>query len=206
MTPNKITPTPDELILVVKRADLFPDGAFQGLRYANDLQETIAAIQEKKEFLPRSVMETDPTYKQIIPYLIFTHDNHYFLMQRHAQASETRLQSKYTLGIGGHVRQEDIKTDSLFNWARREFHEEVHYQDQFTITPLGLLNDDSNAVGKVHLGLVLLVTGNTNRIRIKSELHSGKMMSLDEVIPYQESMESWSQIIFDFLVQQKKGG
>src|SRR5262245_38544039 len=105
----------DELILVVKRSELFSQNSFQGLQQTG-LESVMHTIQTKKEFLPRSVMELDPTYKQIIPYLIFSHQDHYFLMQRHAQASELRLRSKYTFGIGGHIRQEDMQTNSLFDW------------------------------------------------------------------------------------------
>ncbi len=199
MTQTTKQPISDELILVVKRSDLFPhNSAPQGLVHT-DLQPFMHTIQEKKEFLPRSMMETDPTYKQIIPYLIFNHGDRYFLMQRHAQASETRLRSKYTFGIGGHVRQEDMQTNSLFEWAQREFHEEVSYHDGLTINPIGILNDDSNAVGKVHVGLVLLATGNTDDIIVKSELESGMLLTLDEAAAHRESMESWSQMIFDFL-------
>ena len=71
----------DELILVVKRAKLFPDGAWQGLQHI-DSEKYFGLIEKEKEFLPRSLMETDPGYKQIIPYLVFTYDNKYFLMQR----------------------------------------------------------------------------------------------------------------------------
>lgn len=203
MTQTAKKPISDELILVVKRSDLFPhNDAPQGLLHT-DLQPFIHTIQEKKEFLPRSMMESDPTYKQIIPYLIFNHGDRYFLMQRHARASETRLRSKYTFGIGGHVRQEDMVTNSLFEWAQREFHEEVNYHDKLTIKPIGILNDDSNDVGKVHAGLVLLATGSTDHINVKSELESGMLITLNEAEAYRESMESWSQIIFDFLKEDK---
>lgn len=192
----------DELILVVKRTDLFPNEAFQGLHDV-DFQKIMYTVQEKKQFLPRSTMETDPTYKQIIPYLVYTHKNNYFLMQRHAKASETRLHSKFSFGIGGHIRQEDMQTDSIFDWARREFHEEVDYEGNLEFNTLGLLNDDSNEVGKVHIGLVLLLIGDTNEIRIKSELQSGTLISLNDAAVHYENMESWSQIVFDFLTTKK---
>src|SRR5581483_9174534 len=114
----------DEYILVVKRSHLFPTQSWQGLKEI-DFQTYIDIINKNKEFLPRSIMENDPTYKQIIPYLIFEHENRYFLMQRQAKASEQRLQNKYSLGIGGHIRHEDLQEGtSIFDWAQREFHEE----------------------------------------------------------------------------------
>src|SRR5688500_6528957 len=152
----------NEQILVVKRDYLFKDAhAWHGLKEVN-FDDYLQIINDKKEFHARSVMETDPTYKQIIPYLIFQHDNNYFLMQRKSDASETRLASKLTLGIGGHIRQEDMTENSLFAWAMREFHEEVDYAGNIQVTPLGILNDDSNDVGKVHIGFVLLLTGDSS--------------------------------------------
>lgn len=198
---NQIAPqSQDELILVVKREDIFTTthAAWYGMQQ-EPLDDILHAIKTKRSFLPRSVMELDPTYKQIIPYLIFKHQDRYFLMQRQAKASEQRLQNKYTLGIGGHIRQEDLTHDSIFAWAQREFHEEVNYQGSFDITMLGVLNDDTNAVGQVHLGLVLLLTGDSADISVKSELKSGTMVSKDELACYYEHMETWSQIVYGAL-------
>jgi predicted NUDIX family phosphoesterase len=188
----------DEHILVVKRDTLFPDGAWQGLR-AVTFEEYIPLIEQHKEFLPRSVMETDPKYKQIIPYLIFTHKDKYFLMQRQAKASEQRLKNKYSLGIGGHIREEDITSKSIIEWAQREFEEEVSYQGSYNVRPLGILNDDSNPVGQVHVGFVLLLEGNSPAIKVKSELKSGELLSFKECDSYYENMETWSQMVLDFL-------
>ncbi|MGC2310962.1 MAG: hypothetical protein WA432_05045 [Candidatus Babeliaceae bacterium] len=196
---------PDELILVVKRDDFFPFGAWQGLEEVNH-SFFIDIIQQKKAFLPRSQMEQDSSYKQIIPYLIFTHENRYFLMQRTSTATEQRLHSKYTLGIGGHIRQEDmIENDknndyqSILNWARREFEEEINYSGSYKIEPLGILNDDSNTVGQVHVGFVFLLHGDSADISVKSELKSGQLLTLDECSPIYDSMETWTKIVFDFL-------
>ena len=193
----------DEHILVVKRATLLQDSAWHGLNQTNP-DTYIAAINAHKEFLPRTQMEIDPLYKQIIPYLIFKHQDRYFLMQRQSKASEQRLKNKYTFGIGGHIRQEDMTSDSIFDWAHREFHEEVSYNDNLNITPIGMLNDDTNEVGKVHIGLVLLIEGNSEAIKVKSELKGGKLLSLKECELYYDSMETWSQLLFNYLKQLKK--
>jgi predicted NUDIX family phosphoesterase len=189
----------DEHILVVPREQIFADAqAWHGLKEV-DFDQYLQIINDKKEFLPRSIMETEPVYKQIIPYLVFTHDDKYFLMQRKSDASEARLRNKLTLGIGGHIRQEDMQSNSLFAWALREFHEEVEYAGNISVKPLGILNDDSNDVGKVHIGFVLLLQGDSADITIKSELKSGIMMTLQECSAQRETMESWSQFVVDFL-------
>lgn len=188
----------DELILVVKRQDLFPRGAWHGIR-AVDYPTYAELIQEKKEFLPRSLMENDPTYKQIIPYLVFTHKGKYFLMQRHAKLTESRLENKYSLGIGGHIRHEDVTTNDIAAWAQREFDEEIAYSGSCVLEPVGILNDDSNAVGQVHVGFVFLVHGDSSDIAIRSELKSGKLLSLEECDEFYPFMETWSQIFIDHL-------
>jgi len=185
----------EEDILVVKRNTLFPDGDWQGLKVAN-LEHCLNSIEQHAEFHPRSQMETDTNYKQIIPYLIFQYEDKFFLMQRSSNASEKRLQSKYTLGIGGHVRAEDLKQgSSLFDWAQREFHEEVQYEGKFKLGTLGILNDDSDDVGKVHMGLVLMIFGESDEISVKSELAGGELVTFDKLIEKLPEMETWSQII-----------
>ena len=185
----------NENILVIKRATLFPTDAFQGLRPIEE--NFFDLVENQKEFLPRPAMEEDPLYKQIIPYLIFKFQNHYFLMQRKSTSSEQRLKNKYSLGIGGHMRQEDMQhAKTIFDWAHREFQEEIDYQGSFTIKTLGMLNDDSNPVGQVHVGLVLLLEGDCDAIKVRSELKSGQLLTIHELQTHYDDMESWSQIIF----------
>lgn len=199
----------DEQILVVRRSHLFTKNeSWHGLKEV-DFDHYLHIINHRKEFHPRSLMEVDPNYKQIIPYLIFMHDNHYFLMQRKSDASESRLRNKLTLGIGGHIRQEDMSYSakatkdrpekSLFAWALREFHEEVNYAGNVNVQPLGIINDDSNDVGKVHIGFAFLLNGDSPDISVKSELKSGKLISLDDCKSQKESMETWSQFVVDSL-------
>jgi predicted NUDIX family phosphoesterase len=210
---NNIQPTKhlekqasEEHILVVNREYLFPAGEKKQGFFPENLDSYLAIITAQKKFLPRSSMETDPRYKQIIPYLIFTYTRTdeqptYFLMQRKATASETRLRNKYSLGIGGHIRQEDLCSNSIFDWAYREFHEEVTYAGNLTVKALGILNDDSDEVGTVHLGLVLLLQGDSDQIRIKSELKQGSLFSLEECQKYAADMENWSKLVFEYLVK-----
>lgn len=190
----------DEHILVVKRPLLLGNASWQGIQKEN-LEHYLTIIQQHQEFLPRAAMEVDPSYKQIIPYLIFKNQDRYFLMQRSATASEKRLQNKFSLGIGGHIRQEDMVGKTIFDWAQREFHEEVSYQGSLVIEPLGILNDDSNEVGKVHIGLVLLLHGDSDTISIKSELKSGTLATLQECKEKSAFLESWSSLVLDYLSQ-----
>lgn len=188
----------DEMILVVKRNELFPLVAWQGLQEVKN-DYFLDIVRTKHEFQPRSLMEQDPTYKQIIPYLIFNYQDTYFLMQRQAKATETRLKNKYSLGIGGHIRAEDIQGNDIAGWARREFKEEIEYNGTYSVSLIGILNDDSNPVGQVHIGFVYLLTGDSPDIKVKEELKSGQLTTLDECYTRYDDLESWSQIVLEYL-------
>lgn len=192
-----------EKILVVPRTAIITNDAWYGIKNI-DCNTYLETIRTHQQFFPRSLMELDPHYKQIIPYLVFTHNGNYFVMQRRATASETRLQNKFTLGIGGHIRQEDMSAGSIVAWAKREFYEEVFYSGNLAIEPVGVINDDTNPVGQVHLGFFFLLHGDSADIAIKSELQSGDLMSLEECITLKDSMETWSQFIVDYLVNSKR--
>jgi len=188
----------DERILVVRRDILFLKGLFQGLSRDQD-RYFEKLVNKKMEFHPRGLMEENFLYKQIIPYLVFHHNGRYFLMQRTNSGSETRLHNRYTLGIGGHIRQEDLIGVSIVDWARREFHEEVTYAGTLTFEFLGVLNDDSSPVGQVHLGFVYILHGDSDEIAVKSELKSGEMKTLAECKKQYEYLEDWSKIILNKL-------
>jgi len=191
----------DEKILVVKNEILFPQGPFQGFKSV-DFTHYEQLIAQHGQFLWRSSMEVDQSYKQIIPYLVFEYAGTYFLMQRSGSASEIRLRNKFSLGIGGHIRQEDMAHRSIIEWSRREFSEEIDYRGDLTIEPLGLLNDESDDVGKVHAGFVFLLHGASDAIKVRSELKSGKLVSLDQCKMVYDQLESWSTIVFDALVSK----
>lgn len=188
----------DEKILVVSNKILFAQTKIKGLQKV-DFNYYQKLIQDNKEFLWRSQMETNPNYKQIIPYLIFNFEDKYFLMQRKSNANEVRLQNKYSLGIGGHIREKDINSFNIAEWAKREFAEEVEYAGNLEIKPIGILNDDSNDVGKVHTGFVFLLKGDSNQIKVISELKSGTLLTLKELSAYYKNMENWSKLVFDLL-------
>jgi predicted NUDIX family phosphoesterase len=192
-----------ESILVVPRSAIIGDQSWYGIKQV-DCDSYLELITKHQEFRPRYQMETDEQYKQIIPYLIFKHHDTYFVMQRAAGAGESRLASKFTLGIGGHIRHEDMSHNSIISWAQREFHEEVDYTGNLRIEPIGILNDDTSAVGRVHLGFIFLLHADSPAIQIKSELQGGTLITLEECIALKDRMETWSALVVDYLSDQKK--
>ena len=192
---------PDEKILVVAKDKLFSHTSVNGFLPLSNFDQYEEIIKSNKQFLWRSTMETDVAYKQICPYLIFYFQDTFFVMQRKSSASEQRLKNKFTMGSGGHLRQEDVDGRSIMAWAEREFNEEIVYNGSYTIHPFGIVNDESDLVGQVHMGLVFLLKGDSDDIAIRSELKQGSLMTLEECEQLFDIMESWSQFIFPYLKQ-----
>lgn len=188
-----------EKVLVVKRADLFAGGIWQGINTRN-LQKYIKIISSKREFLPRGEVETDANWQQIIPYLIVQKDGSVFLMRRKATHTDTRLANMYSIGVGGHINKKDVGTNKVMDWAKREFAEEIEYKGKYKAEIVGILNDDSNDVGLVHSGLIIKVTADSDEIKVRDEHKSGEFIRLDQVGKHYRQMETWSQIVYDFLM------
>lgn len=191
-----------EQVLCVKSTDIFPDGAWHGF-ITTGLDRYQAVIREKHLFMPRPDVEDDPSFQQIIPYVVFHHGDRYFLTHRLRASAERRLRRQYSLGVGGHINPGDLEGggDPILDGMRREWKEEVVYEGRFNAELLGLLNDESAPVSKVHLGVVFLIEGDTPNISIRETTKlAGELLTLAEMRIYYLGMESWSQIVYDRLV------
>ncbi len=179
---------------------MFPDGAWHGF-VSRDLGRHQTLIRERHFFKSRAAVENDPGYQQIIPYVVFRHDGRYFLTHRLRASSEKRLRKQYSLGIGGHINPGDLEAgDPILDGLRREWGEEVIYDGKFEAQLIGLLNDDSSPVSKVHLGVVFLVDGDSPNISIReTDKLAGELLTLEEMRIYYLGMESWSQMVYDRL-------
>jgi predicted NUDIX family phosphoesterase len=191
-----------EQVLCVKRDDIFPDGAWHGF-VSRDLERHQAVIRDRHFFKPRAEVEDDPNFQQIIPYVVFRHGDHYFLTHRLRASSEKRLRKQYSLGVGGHINPGDLQAgDPILDGLKREWQEEVVYHGRFEARLIGLLNDDSSPVSKVHLGVVFVVDGDTPNISIReTDKLAGELLTLDEMRIYYLGMESWSQMVYDRLAR-----
>jgi predicted NUDIX family phosphoesterase len=189
-----------EQVLCVKREDIFPDGAWHGF-VSDRLERHQAVIREHHFFMARAKVEDDPNYQQIIPYVVFRHGDLYFLTHRLRASSEKRLRKQYSLGVGGHINPGDLDAgDPIQDGLKREWEEEVIYEGSFDAKLIGLLNDDSSPVSKVHLGVVFLVDGDTPHIAIReTEKLAGELLTLEQMRIYYLGMESWSQMVYDRL-------
>jgi predicted NUDIX family phosphoesterase len=189
-----------ERVLCVRRQDVFPDGPWDGL-VSDRLDELEGVIRSRSFFMPRGDVEEDPSYQQVIPYMVFRHVGRYLLTRRLRASSEKRLRHLYSLGVGGHINPEDVANgDPVSDGMRREWEEEVVYAGAFEARPLGLIHEESAPVGRVHLGVVFLIEGDTPEIAIReTDKLAGQLLTLDEMRIHYLEMESWSQLVYDRL-------
>jgi len=200
----------NERVLVVPRAKIFTGQTWHGIKSENGAKY-LKLILTNHKFLARGKVENDPSWQQIIPYLVLDWGGRIFLMKRKGNHTESRLSSMYSIGVGGHVNRKDIRglgklssAAQVFALAKREFEEEVEYKGTYQTKFLGLLNDDSNEVGMVHLGLIVHLLGDTKDAKVKDEHKSGEFVSFSDLAKYKNKMETWSRIVYDFLEKEKR--
>ena len=189
----------NEKVLVVARDVLFKKGHWQGLRRDN-LDYYLNLIKDNFEFKPRTEVENDPAWQQIIPYILFNFQDEYFLYRYLQKASEDRLKKDYHLGVAGHINPEDLglKGDMLETAAIREWHEEVKYEGNLSEKKLiGVLNDERRMVEAVHFGLIYLFKGDSPVISVKEkDILKGKLVKLKDLGDFVGNASTWAQIIY----------
>jgi predicted NUDIX family phosphoesterase len=188
----------DELVLVVPRGVLMSDPGWRGLR--DDVMpgpDFEALVSRAGEFRPRGAMERDPSWKQVIPYLVLRDGPRYFLMQRTKAGGDTRLHDLWSIGVGGHLNPGD---GDLAGGLRREWREEVRAEFEPEFELVGLLNDDSTDVGSVHVGAVYVADAHGREVRIReTDKLSGGFAHPSDVAEVVDRMESWSALVFEHL-------
>ena len=112
----------EEQVLVFERKILDDLGTFHGLEF--DVEPYLSKIfaPGTLRFMPRSKAEQDPSFKQLIPYVIMTHDGKYLNYVRGKRAGEKRLVGNRSMGIGGHINPIDDEVP-LFGTDYKEVYE-----------------------------------------------------------------------------------
>src|SRR5215510_9111951 len=149
-----------ELVLGLPRARLMGDGGWQGVLYG-DVAPYLDLIAEEATYRPRPDAEHDPSWKQVIPYLALRDRGRLFLMRRTRAGGDARLHDRWSIGVGGHVHPVD--GDPVAGLLR-EWREELDAEWLPEPQPLGLLNDDSTPVGRVHIGLIYVADRKSTRL------------------------------------------
>jgi len=177
----------------VPRALVIPGGGWRGVRTRGS-SGVLDTIARRGEFRPRAAVELDPAWKQVIPYLVLRDGPRFFLMRRSRAGTDVRLHERWSIGIGGHVNPGD---GGVVGGLRREWSEEIEADFEPEAHLLGLLNDDTTEVGRVHLGVVFAADagGRLVAIRETSKL-IGAFAEPAAVRTVSDDLETWSQLVF----------
>ncbi len=198
----------EEQVLVVERDVVERVGMFQGLSL--DVERYLDAFfaRDVARFMPRSRAEADPAFKQIIPYVIMTHGRKCLSYIRGVRAGETRLVGRRSIGIGGHINPTDDEAP-LFELdfrevyqaaVKREVAEEVAVETAHPDRVVALINDDSNEVGQVHLGIVHLWELEAPTVAKREQMITQMaFLTPSELHAERDNLETWSQLCLNHL-------
>lgn len=195
----------DEKVLVFPRSVFEQLGVFQGFR--TDVDRYLSTILDPRNncFLSRAQAETNANYKQIIPYVVITDGKSILHYIRGKRAGEQRLVAKGSIGIGGHINDEDhtlfARDLRAFEEAvKREVCEELTIQGTFDAKPVGLINDDSTEVGQVHFGIVHVLFRSPEQVKKKEQVITQvEFLPVAALKARREQLETWSQFCLDHL-------
>jgi predicted NUDIX family phosphoesterase len=192
----------EEEVLVI------PESLFNTLGYFSGFQKNVEPYLAEllnplnMQFRRRGIVEDDPTFKQLIPYCILVHkdasgETHVFQYTRGKGQGEQRLHAKLSIGIGGHISREDAagSNDPYRTGMSRELTEEVVIESPYTESLAGMIFDDSNDVGRVHLGLVHFLTLEAPKAKNREiDLVASGFVPLAQLKSNFERLETWSQL------------
>ncbi len=204
-----------ERVLVVERQTVEKVDVFHGLNCNVDKYLESIFADGALRFMDREAAEQDPAFKQLIPYVIMTYDNKYWSYVRGKRAGESRLKGNRSIGIGGHINPVDLTEDAANTDFRRvykaavqrEVEEEVNLQAAYTDRVMGLLNDDTNEVGQVHLGIVHLWQLDSDQLSKREQMITQTaFMTSDELQREWDSLETWSQLCLQGLREMEESG
>lgn len=194
-----------ERVLVVPAAVFQRAGVFQGFNPQVDDYLPLLLDPRHLSYRPRAEVETDPGYKQIVPYVILKWHNQLFHYTRGKRATETRLQALRSIGVGGHISADDSSLfDSPYREAMfREVAEEVRLEAAYEERCLGLINDDSTPVGQVHLGIVHVFELAEPKVQRREQvLTRTGFAPVAELRAQRQEFETWSQFALDALAAE----
>jgi predicted NUDIX family phosphoesterase len=201
MRPYRICMSMEEKVLVVPSTII---NSLCPAAFSRNSAGVISASIRDGQFLARKIAEYDFNFKQIIPYVVVRHGDRYLLMRRTTKQTEARLHDKYSVGVGGHINDED-NAKGIENiiqiGMRRELEEEIHIPVEKSCELVGVINDNSSEVSRVHMGLVYILNAGTAEFTIvEHDKYTASWMTVEEMKGYYDRMESWTQIVFENLL------
>lgn len=199
-----------EEVLVVPRSLFDEIGSFDGIR-TDGVDAAMHQLLDpsKHFFMDRAAAEDDPTHKQLIPYCVIRCGSKILNYTRGKAGGESRLHAQRSVGVGGHINPVDTgngRTGPAAYQAavERELAEELVFHDIHETHVIALLNDDTNPVGQVHLGIVHLIEIKSDDVQSNEDaLADLRFTELSTLAgPEFDSLETWSQFCIQHLSAQ----
>ncbi|MSR51953.1 MAG: phosphoesterase [Gemmataceae bacterium] len=191
-----------EKVLCIPATQFQAAGEFHGFRSFDEGYRERLLTSGQMSFRARGEVETDPNFKQLIPYVVLRCNGELFHYTRGSSGTESRLRALRSIGLGGHISQEDGATtaDLYRTGMLRELSEEVEIQASWTERPLGFIYDGRSAVGEVHLGIVHLLELQEPLVWPReAAIDEAGFLSLSELLRNRDEFETWSQFVLERL-------
>lgn len=191
-----------ERVLVVPTAIFHEAGLFQGFSPRVEHYLPRLLRKENLSYRPRSEVETDPSFKQLIPYVVLKWRDQVFHYTRGKAGTEARLRALRSVGVGGHISADDANLfdDPYREALHREVAEEVKLASRYEERCIGLINDDSTPVGQVHLGIVHVFDLAEPQVERREQvLTRCGFAPISELRGQRDEFETWSQFVLDEL-------
>ena len=193
----------EERVLCFERKLLEELGVFQGLSLEIEKYLPVVSARANIRYINRSEAEHDRRYKQLIPYVLAICQDRILRYRRGKGGQETRLHGLFSVGIGGHISEEDHGLFSAglgyHEGMRRELMEEVAIEEVNEVA-VALINDDSTDVGYVHFGVVhVLHVANEDVAGRRSGIVAPEFVPIAEATKDPAGYESWSRFCLENL-------
>ena len=190
----------EERVLCFERKLFEELGVFQGLSLDVEKYLPIVTAPLNLKYLNRSAAEQNRRYKQLIPYVLILCNGKILRYRRGKGGQETRLHGLYSVGIGGHISEEDQELFSTYKEGmRRELMEEVDI-GEVKDAAVAVINDDSTDVGYVHFGVVHVVHAPDEAVAgRRSGIVGPEFVPVDEAVRDMTGYESWSRFCLEHL-------
>ena len=195
----------DERVLCLKREVLEEAGMFHGLSLNVARYLQLLDNRENIFFLPRTEADQNFLFKQWIPYVLIFKGGKILRYRRENKGGESRLRGLYSIGVGGHIAEQDFAGGNGYEAGmNREVREETGLEP-VQAPAIAVINDDSTEVGRAHFGVLhIMWLPDSAKMIDRREINSPELVYLKEAAKESaknpDIYESWSRLCLERLL------